>query len=262
VFYFGLMADVTPPVGLASYAAAGIARCDPIAVGVQAFYYSIRTAILPFMFIFNTQLLMIGIDSWWIFFLTVSSAILANLMFAAASQGWFLTRSRLYETALLLLVTFSLFRPAFWMDMAYPPYEEVPPARLTELVEAAPANAGLRVWVEGLSLEGRDVSKGVLLPLGEPGPARERLGAAGLTVMALGDQVQVAAVRFNSTAARLGLEQGFTVSSIEIPAVRPPKEWVFVPTLLILALVVGLQLRRARREDTLAHAPATPRRAQ
>ena len=262
VFYFGLMADVTPPVGLASYAAAGIARCDPIAVGVQAFYYSIRTAILPFMFIFNTQLLMIGIDSWWIFFLTVSSAILANLMFAAASQGWFLTRSRLYETALLLVVTFSLFRPAFWMDMVYPPYDEVPPARLTELVEAAPANARLRVWVEGLSLEGRDVSKGVLLPLGEPGPARERLGATGLTVMALGDQVQVAAVRFNSTAARLGLEQGFMVSRIEIPAVRPPKEWVFVPALLILALVVGLQLRRARREDSLAHAPATPRRAQ
>ncbi|HCZ14557.1 MAG TPA: hypothetical protein DHV85_08140, partial [Candidatus Accumulibacter sp.] len=54
VFYFGLMADVTPPVGLASYAAAGIARCDPIRVGVTAFGYSIRTAILPFMFIFNT----------------------------------------------------------------------------------------------------------------------------------------------------------------------------------------------------------------
>jgi TRAP-type uncharacterized transport system fused permease subunit len=63
VFYFGLMADVTPPVGLASYAAAGIARCDPIKTGVTAFGYSMRTAILPFMFIFNTQLLLIGIDS-------------------------------------------------------------------------------------------------------------------------------------------------------------------------------------------------------
>lgn len=87
VFYFGLMADVTPPVGLASYAAAGIARCDPIAAGVQAFLYSMRTAILPFMFIFNTQLLMIGVDSVWLFALTVSSAIVANLMFAAATQA-------------------------------------------------------------------------------------------------------------------------------------------------------------------------------
>ncbi len=95
VFYFGLMADVTPPVGLASYAAAGIARCDPIRTGVTAFGYSIRTAILPFMFIFNTQLLMIGIDSYWHLFLTVASAIVANLMFAAATQGWFITRSQI-----------------------------------------------------------------------------------------------------------------------------------------------------------------------
>jgi TRAP transporter 4TM/12TM fusion protein len=249
VFYFGLMADVTPPVGLASYAAAGIARCDPIATGVQAFYYSIRTAILPFMFIFNTQLLMIGIDSWWIFVMTVSTAILANLMFAAASQGWFLTRSRIYESALLLLVTFSLFRPGFWMDMLYPPYDEVPATRLTELVEAAPRNANLRLWIEGISLEGDEVSKGVLLPLGEPAPsARDRLAAIGLVVVPLGDAIQVASVRFGSQSQRLGIEQGFSVSRIEIPAERPAKEWIFVPTLLLLAGVAFLQLGRSRRE--------------
>ena len=258
VFYFGLMADVTPPVGLASYAAAGIARCDPIATGVQAFYYSIRTAILPFMFIFNIQLLMIGIDSWWFFFLTVSSAVLANLMFAAATQGWFLTRSRVHETLLLLLVTFSLFRPGFWMDMLYPPYEELPANRLTELVESAPRNARLRVWIEGVSLEGRDVSKGVLLPLGEPAPtARERLAAIGLVVVPLGDDIQVASVRFNSRAQRLGIEQGFSVTRLEIPAERPRAEWIFVPTLLVLALVVFLQLARARRERSAHLHPAS-----
>ncbi len=64
VFYFGLMADVTPPVGLASFAAAAISRADPIKTGATAFWYSSRTAILPFMFIFNPQLLMIGIGSW------------------------------------------------------------------------------------------------------------------------------------------------------------------------------------------------------
>jgi TRAP transporter 4TM/12TM fusion protein len=117
VFYFGLMADVTPPVGLASYAAAGIARCDPIKVGVTAFGYSIRTAILPFMFIFNTQLLLIGIDSLGHLFLTVSTAIIANLLFAAATQGWFMTRNRWWEAVVLLLVTFTLFRPGFWMDI-------------------------------------------------------------------------------------------------------------------------------------------------
>ncbi len=249
VFYFGLMADVTPPVGLASYAAAGIARCDPIAAGVQAFFYSIRTAILPFMFIFNTQLLMIGVDSWWIFLLTVSSAILANLMFAAATQGWFVTRSRVYESLLLLLVTFSLFRPGYWMDMLYPPYEERPATELVELIEQAPRNANLRVWVTGLSLEGEEVSKGILLPLGEPAAsARERLGAIGLSIMTLGEQTQVAAVKFGSRAEKLGLEQGFTFTHIEIPSRdRPAKEWIFIPALALLVLVWFLQRARVHR---------------
>ena len=65
VFYYGLMADVTPPVGLASYAAAAISRADPIKTGVQAFWYSLRTGILPIVFIFNNELLLIGIENWF-----------------------------------------------------------------------------------------------------------------------------------------------------------------------------------------------------
>lgn len=249
VFYFGLMADVTPPVGLASYAAAGIAKSDPIKTGFTAFGYSARTAILPFMFIFNTQLLLIGITDAFHLILTVVSATLASLMFAAATQGWFLVRNRLHETLLLLLVTFSLFRPGFWMDMIYPPFDEAAPTELTRLVEAAPKDGKLRVWVEGLSLEGQEVTKGVLLSLGAPGKASERLASMGLTVMTLGDQVQVAAVRFGSPAEKLGLEQGFNLTRIEIPHPdRPDKEWTFIPALLLLALVWFMQNARRRRE--------------
>lgn len=64
VFYFGIMADVTPPVGLASAAAAAVSKGDPIKTGDAAFYYSLRTAILPFLFIFNTDLLLIDVDFW------------------------------------------------------------------------------------------------------------------------------------------------------------------------------------------------------
>ncbi len=251
VFYFGLMADVTPPVGLASYAAAGIAKSEPMRTGLTAFGYSARTAILPFMFIFNTQLLLIGIDNLFQLVLTIVSATVASMMFAAATQGFFIARSRLYESALLLLVTFTLFRPGFWMDMLYPPYEEIPPTELSRLVEAAPRNGNLRVWVEGMSLEGKDISKGVLLPLGEKAPkASERLGAMGLTVMTLGDQVQVGAVRFGSPAEKLGLEQGFTITAIEIPSgERPAKEWMFVPAFALLALVYAMQKPRQRRKE-------------
>ncbi len=248
VFYFGLMADVTPPVGLASFAAAAIARSDPIKTGITAFFYSMRTAILPFLFIFNTQLLMIGIDSTFHLVLTVVSAVVAMLVFAAATQGYFLVRSRWYETLALLLVTFTLFRPGYWWDMVYEPYKSVPASQLMELVEKAGPEERKRIWVEGTNLDGKDIRKGVLLPLGALGKAQERLKRIGLTTMSLGGDVQVAAVAFGSTAEKLGLEQGFRITSIEVPSDRPPKEWMFLPALALLALVVLLQRGRGRRK--------------
>ena len=256
VFYFGLMADVTPPVGLASFAAAAISRADPIKTGVTAFFYSMRTAILPFLFIFNTQLLMIGITGPLHLALTIASAVIAMLVFAAATQGYFLVKSRWWETAALLLVTFTLFRPGFWWDMVYPPYEQRPATELMTLVEQAPKGERKRVWVEGLNLDGKEIRKGVLLPLGDPGPARERLRRIGLTVMALGDEVQIAAVQFGSAAEKLGLEQGFRITQIEMPAQRPAKEWMYVPALLLLAVVIVAQRARLRREPPVAQTGA------
>ncbi len=249
VFYFGLMADVTPPVGLASYAAAGIARSDPIRTGFTAFGYSARTAILPFMFIFNTQLLLIGIENTLQMVATIVTATIASMAFAAATQGWFLTRNKAIEVVLLLLVTFSLFRPGFWMDMVADPYDQVPLSEFTSIVETKPANANLRIWVEGMSLEGRGISKGVLLPLGDSAAsARDRLNAIGLNVMVLGDQVQIMSVRFGSRAARLGLEQGFQITGLELPAEdRPAKEWIYIPALALLALVWFVQHARVKR---------------
>jgi TRAP transporter 4TM/12TM fusion protein len=249
VFYFGLMADVTPPVGLASYAAAGIARCDPIRAGVTAFGYSVRTAILPFMFIFNTQLLLIGIDSLWQLAFTVTSAILASLLFAAATQGWFITRNRLHETLLLLLIAFSLFRPGFWLDAFYPPWHDTPANQIMTLATQAPDQASLRMRVTGLDLEGREIDRGVLLPLGPKAEnAQARLTHAGLGLLMHGDNVQIATVRFGSTAESLGLEPGFDITAVQLPADRPAKEWLYLPALGLLALVIWRQ--RERRGTT------------
>lgn len=254
VFYFGLMADVTPPVGLASFAAAAIARHDPIQTGVTAFFYSMRTAILPFLFIFNTQLLLIGIDGPLQLALTVVTAVVAMLVFAAATQGYFFTRSRWYESALLLLVCFTLFRPGFWMDMIHPQFDEVRGERMSELIAQAPANTGKRVWIEGMNMNGDDVRKGVLVPLGAPGDAQTRLASAGLTVMADGDSLMVVAVKFGSASDKLGIEQSFRITSMEVPADRPAKEWFFVPAFLLLGLIIQLQRRRIRLEAATARA--------
>jgi TRAP-type uncharacterized transport system fused permease subunit len=110
-FYFGILADDTPPVGLAAYAAAAIAKSPPIPTGIQGFMYDIRTAILPFMFIFNSDLILHNITSWPQGILIFVMACLGNFAFASATQGWFVARNRFYEVPLFLCVTFILMRP-------------------------------------------------------------------------------------------------------------------------------------------------------
>jgi len=123
VFYYGLMADITPPVGLASYAAAAISRADPIKTGIQAFWYSLRTGILPIVFIFNSELLLIGIESIWHGLIVIITSLIAILVFTAATQGWFITKLRWYEIVVFILISLSLFRPDYVLDKFYPRYE-------------------------------------------------------------------------------------------------------------------------------------------
>ncbi|MBA4252825.1 MAG: C4-dicarboxylate ABC transporter [Comamonadaceae bacterium] len=247
VFYFGLMADVTPPVGLASIAASAIARSDPIKTGITAFGYSMRTAILPFLFIFNTQLLLIGLTGPFDLVLTVVTATVAMLVFAAATQGHFFARNRWYEAVALLLICFTLFRPNFWMDMVAPPFTSLSGQEMVQALETAPANASKRLSVEGMNLEGDEISKGVLLPLGPAGDPAQRLRHAGITAMFDGQGYMVMAVQFRSVADRQGIEQGFRITGLDVPNERPEPEWFFIPALALLGLIIGLQWRRNSR---------------
>lgn len=260
VFYFGILADDTPPVGLAAFAASAISGADPIRTGVQGFAYDIRTAILPFMFIFNTQLLLIGLTGWLDLVVTIVSATLAMLVFSAATQGFWLTRSRWYETAALLLVTFTLFRPGFWWDDIYPPYENVPGTEVFEAAESIPAGGNLAIQASGITVEGNEVSKTVLIPLeGEPGDPRQRLQSAGLSLMAAGDEVRVQNVRYGSQAQRAGLDFGFTIDAVRLPQDRPPKELATLPAFALLGLVGWVQYRRRQRQGI--EVPAAAARA-
>ena len=105
VFYFGLMADVTPPVGLASYAAAGISGGDPLKTGVQAFWYSLRTGVLPIVFLFNHELLLIGIENIWHALLVIVTSLIGILVFTAATQRWFFYKLRWYDIIVFLVIS-------------------------------------------------------------------------------------------------------------------------------------------------------------
>jgi TRAP transporter 4TM/12TM fusion protein len=121
-FYFGILADDTPPVGLAAYAAAAIAKSPPIPTGLQGFMYDIRTAILPFMFIFNSDLILHNIYSWPQGILIFLMACVGNFAFASATQNWFVAKNRIYEVPFFLFVTLNLMRPdliARWVGLPH-----------------------------------------------------------------------------------------------------------------------------------------------
>jgi TRAP transporter 4TM/12TM fusion protein len=244
VFYFGILADDTPPVGLAAFAAAAVSGGDPIRTGIQGFTYDIRTAILPFIFIFNTELLMIGIDNAFELILVIVSAVAAMLVFAAATQGFFLTRSRLWESLALLLVAFTLFRPGFWWDMVYPPTEIADPKSIVEIAEAQPGEADLNIMAEGETIDGDIVAKLVRLPLGAAGEGLARLEHAGIEVREEEGKVFIDNLVFGGPAEAAGLDFDWEITGIELEAERPPKHLAFIPALVILGLIIFLQRRR------------------
>ena len=249
VFYFGILADDTPPVGLAAYAAAAISGGDPIKTGIQGFMYDIRTGILPFMFIFNTELLMIGIKSPLHLVLVVVSAVAAMMLFAAATQGWFLTKNKLWETLLLLITTFVLFRPGFFMDMIYPQLQTVEPTKIYEVAERLPNKAQIRIQVIGETLEGRPVDKIVMLPVGDKAPGKQRLQkAAGLELREENGKLIIDNLVFGGVAEKQKLDFDWEIASVQIENDRPSKQWFYLLAIALLALVWFSQKNRIRKQ--------------
>lgn len=247
VFYFGIMADVTPPVGLASFAAAAVSKGDPIKTGITAFYYSLRTAALPFLFIFNTDLLLIDVSLWHgvlIFFVATG----AMLIFAAGTQGFFLVRSRWYESVLLLLVAFTLFRPGFWMDLAHDPYRDIPPTELAQALGSVDENSQLRLRIRGEDAVGDAREFALLLPVPSGDSGEERLDKLGLMTYEEDGRVLIDSVAFGSPAADAGLEFDQEILVVRAPTDRWAKEWMWLPGLLVFGLVVWLQRRRASKQ--------------
>ena len=253
VFYFGILADDTPPVGLAAFAAAAIAKSDPIRTGIQGFTYDIRTAILPFMFVFNTQLLLMGIDSWWHLALTIISSVIAMLTFSAATQGWWFTKTKWWEVVLLLLITFSLFRPGYWWDQIYPAKDYHQGIEIAQIAEELNVGQSLTLEVTGQNLEGDVISKTVRLPFDDRAvTGDDRVSSMGLMLSEVDNKMIVDMVEFGSPAEASGIDFDWEIKNVVLDADRPLKEWGFVPTLLLLFALGFNQRRRAKKENLAA----------
>ena len=254
VFYFGILADDTPPVGLAAFAAAGISGGDPIRTGIQGFAYDIRTAILPFMFIFNTELLMIGVGSPIHFVTVVSAAVIAMLVFAAGTQGYFITRSKIWETIALLLVAFTLFRPGYFWDKVYPELIERPASEMTQIVGNMGPGEQLRMELKGEKMDGREFKMTVMLSVGEEPTGEERMQAIGIETREEDGRIFVDNVVFSSPAEKASIDFDQEILNVQLLNDRPPKQLMFIPALLLLAAIWFLQKKRVKKSLVAAAA--------
>lgn len=254
VFYFGIMADVTPPVGLASFAAAAVSGGDAIKTGFIAFFYSIRTVALPFVFIFNTDILLINV-TWMQGIMVAAISTVGILVFTAGTMGYFLTKSRIYESAALILIAFALFRPDYFMNRIQPPFEMVAPVNLSTAVGEAAEGDNLRLVISGPDFDtGKMKDMTIVVPVVGDGSGEDRLATQGVTVL-VEDGVLKFEEPFPGTPyfSQMGgfdfyADEPVTVTSVSAAADQLPKELIFLPALLFLGLICLLQQARIKRE--------------
>ena len=248
VFYFGLMADVTPPVALAAFAASAISRADPIRTGIQAFHYEIRTAILPVVFIFNPELLLIGVESFSHGLMVFAVSLIAILCFSSLTQNYMLVKNRFYEAILLAFITVALFRPDAILDQVSPAFADVDMKAFVAGEDNHPGRT-VRFHVTHETEYG-DRFRLYRVPTPELGAAMPEFGLYGARIETDDEgRYVVTELLPKGLAQQAGIEEWDVVTGVDVEQVgRPPKELVYPFALAILGLVILMQYGRWRRQ--------------
>jgi hypothetical protein len=246
VFYFGLMADVTPPVGLASYAAAAISGGDPLKTGLQAFWYSLRTGILPIVFLFNHELLLIGIENIWHALVVIVTSLVGILVFTSATQGWFINKLKWYEIIIFLMISISLLSPEFVLNKFYPKYNYHDINNINSVI--------------------LDPKKEVRFKITRPSPYGERyklfvidknsfedeysLEDYGISLVKEKNKIIVDNLKWNGLAKKSGFEIGDYISELKIENSNRPSKQVIYPIAILFLLIFGYLNYRRKEQLT------------
>jgi TRAP transporter 4TM/12TM fusion protein len=241
VFYFGLMADVTPPVGLASYAAAAISGGDPLKTGVQAFWYSLRTGVLPIAFLFNHELLLIGIENIWHGLIVIITSLIGILVFTAATQAWFINKLRWYEIIVFLFISLALLAPDFVLNKFYPKYnyKQINQVHSLEL----DSKKEVRFKVTRLSEYGERYKLFVI----EKNTFENNftLEDYGINLLKVDNKFIVDTLKWNGLAKKEGFETSDIISEFKTENLNRPNKAIVYPFSIILLLCFGyLNYRR------------------
>ncbi len=237
VFYFGLMADVTPPVGLASYAAAAISGGDPLRTGLQAIWYSLRTGILPIVFLFNHELLLIGVDSIWQALLVIVTSLIGILVFTSATQQWFINRLRWYEIIAFLIISLSFLAPDYVLGKFYPKFNEQKLSAASIQNLSFDPSKEVHIKVTRVTEYGERYKLFVI----DKGKFENKynLEDYGLTLYEQNDQLTVDKLNWKGEAKKSGIQMGDIISNFKIENPDRPNKAIVYPFALIFLLIFG-----------------------
>ena len=231
------MADVTPPVGLASYAAAAISGGDPLRTGLQAIWYSLRTGILPIVFLFNHELLLIGVDSIWQALLVIVTSLIGILVFTAATQQWFINRLRWYEIIAFLIISLSFLAPDYVLGKFYPKFNEQKlSAESIQNLSFDPSKE-VHIKVTRITEYGERYKLFVI----DKGKFENNynLEEYGVTLADQNDQLTVDKLNWRGEAKKSGMQMGDIISNFKIENPERPNKAMVYPFALLFLLVFG-----------------------
>ena len=246
VFYYGLMADVTPPVGLASYAAAAISGGDPLRTGVQAFWYSLRTGILPIVFLFNHELLLIGIENIWHGLTVIITSLVGILVFTSATQGWFISKLRWYEIIVFLFISLSLLAPEAVLNKFYPKFEQQQLSVEKIIPLSLEANREVHIKVTRPSEYGDRYKLFVINKKSFNQNFNIQDYGVGLTEE--NNKIIINKVSWNGLAKKSGIEIGDIISNFKVENLDRPNKAIVYPFALLFLFGFGY-LNYKRKEN-------------
>ena len=238
VFYFGLMADVTPPVGLASYAAAAISGGDPLKTGVQALWYSLRTGILPIVFLFNHELLLIGVENFWHALVVIITSLVGILVFTAATQRWFINKLKWYEVIMFLFISLSFLAPEFVLNKFSPKYnqEELSATKIQSLYFEPSKEVHIKMTRR---TEYGDRYKLFVIDRGSF-DKDFNLENYGLVLNEKENDLIVKSLDWKGLAKKSGIEVGDIISNFKTENLERPNKAVIYPFAAFLLFIFGL----------------------
>ena len=237
VFYFGLMADVTPPVGLASYAAAAISGGDPLKTGLQAIWYSLRTGILPIVFLFNHELLLIGVENIWQALLVITTSLTGILVFTAATQRWFINRLRWFEIIAFLIISLSFLAPDFVLGKFYPKFNE---QKLSSaVIQELTLDPSKEVHIKVTRFTGYGERYKLFVIDKDSFKKDYNLEEFGLILIDENNQVSVGKLDWKGLAKKSGIQMGDVISNFKIENPNRPNKSIIYPFAILLLFLFG-----------------------